>query len=617
MADSQTESPQKSTYLADTRDEEAIANRFPIASGKETFALLWELIKPERTRLFWAVIVLTAGAQCGVLVPKLMGTIVDEATAGATMRDLLLGVGVKMLLAVIGSAILGAQGFAMTARVAETMIARLREDMVTTVLRLPVARIEKAGSGDIVSRASDDVAQVSTAVTQVMPVATNAFFTLAVSIFGVGTVHPAFILAFCLVLPVQFYAFRSYIKMATPVYAAERGAMAERANELLSSVNGSAAVRAFALRAVRQQIIAHWSWVSVRHFVDARITHNIIMGWMHLAEFLGMAATLVLGFYLVQADATSIGGAMAAMLLFMRLFGPLTRVVFVLDIAQTGFTSLTRIVGVLRQRPAEHGEAESTGATGVQVEKLRFSYADVDAADSDADATDIPLALKDISLNIPDGQTYALVGTSGAGKSTLAAIIAGLRTPLSGSVMVAGYDMVNDAEEARGRAVVLVTQEVHVFEGPLRDDLRLVAPNATDEEICAALREVGADWALEFSDGLDTIVGRGGLLLDPVRAQQLALARVILANPPVVILDEATAEAGTSGAEVLADAAVAVTENRTALVVAHRLDQAEAADGIVVMEHGEIIEQGSHEELAAAGGRYAELWAAWCRGRGE
>ena len=156
--------------------------------------------------------------------------------------------------------------------------------------------------------------------------------------------------AFLVVAPVHVLAVRGYLRTAPAVFAAERGAMAERARMVLSTIHGLPAVRAFGLAALRRLGIAEWSWKVVRHGVDARITHNIIMARMHFAEYLGMASTLVLGFYLVQAGHTTIGGATAAMLLFMRLFAPLTRMVMVLDVAQSGATSLTRIVGVLRER---------------------------------------------------------------------------------------------------------------------------------------------------------------------------------------------------------------------------------------------------------------------------
>ncbi|MFC3851090.1 ABC transporter ATP-binding protein [Corynebacterium hansenii] len=591
----------RTVFLADGRDAATTADRFPVAGAGETLRHLRTLVRGRRLRLLAAVAVLVAAAWCGVLVPKLMGGIVD-VVAGGGDRGAIGWLTLRMIAAAIGSGVLSALGFRMVARLAETAIADLREDMVATALGLPVERVERAGAGDVVSRATDDVARVSDAVTQTLPIAAGAAFTVLVSIAGVGSVDPRFMVAFLVVAPVHVLAVRGYLRTAPAVYAAERGAMAERARMVLSTIHGLPAVRAFGLAGLRRAGIAEWSWRVVRHGVDARITNNVIMARMHLAEYLGMASTLVLGFHLVRAGHTTIGGATAAMLLFMRLFAPLTRMVMVLDVAQSGVTSLTRIVGVLRERRPDHADAAPDPAAGVELRGVGFSYGRGSA-------------LSGIDLAIAPGETVALVGSSGAGKSTLAAIVAGLRISDAGTVMVGGHDLTRDAEAARGRTVALVTQEVHVFEGTLRDDLTLAAPDAGDDAVLAALERVGAGWHRRLPDGLDTIVGHGGLRLDPVAAQQVALARVLLSDPPVIVLDEATAEAGSAGAGSLARAADEVTRGRTALIVAHRLDQAAAADRVVVMEGGRIVESGAHDALVAAGGRYAALWAAWSEGR--
>jgi ATP-binding cassette subfamily C protein len=589
------------TFGVDSRDAAMTADRFPVAGAGETLQHLRTLVRGRGLRLSVAVAVLIAAAWCGVLVPKLMGGIVDVVADGGARGDIVELAG-RMIAAAIGSGVLSAIGFTLVARLAETAIADLREDMVGTALGLPVERVERAGAGDVVSRATDDVAQVSAAVTQTLPIAAGALFTVLVSIAGVGSVDWRFMAAFLVVAPVHVLAVRGYLRTAPAVFAAERGAMAERARMVLSTIHGLPAVRAFGLAALRRLGIAEWSWKVVRHGVDARITHNIIMARMHFAEYLGMASTLVLGFYLVQAGHTTIGGATAAMLLFMRLFAPLTRMVMVLDVAQSGATSLTRIVGVLRERRPEHADADPDPSAGVELRGVNFSYGRGSAVD-------------DVDLTIAPGETVALVGSSGAGKSTVAAIVAGLRIADSGTVMVGGHDLTTDAEAARGRTVALVTQEVHVFEGTLRDDLTLAAPDVDDAAVLDALERVGAEWHHGLPDGLDTIVGIGGHRLDPVAAQQVALARVLLSDPPVVVLDEATAEAGSSGADTLARAADEVTRGRTALIVAHRLDQAAAADRVVVMEGGRIIESGPHARLVAARGRYATLWGAWSEGR--
>nr|BFE59012.1 hypothetical protein GCM10020063_035380 [Dactylosporangium thailandense] len=230
---------------------------------------------------------------------------------------------------------------------------------------------------------------------------------------------------------------------------------------------------------------------------------------------------------------------------------------------------------------------------GLMLRDVTFAY---------DDGTDV---LHGVTLHVAPGTRVALVGSTGAGKSTLAAIAAGLLHPRSGIVTVGG----RPPSTAR---VAVVTQETHVFAGPLVEDLRLARPGATDAEVSAALATVDAlGWARDLPEGLRTVVGEGGHPLTAAQAQQLALARVVLADPPVAVLDEATAEAGSLGARHLETSALAATAGRATLVVAHRLTQAATADRIVVLDGGRVAEEGTHAELVAADGAYARLWRAW------
>jgi ATP-binding cassette subfamily C protein len=321
--------------------------------------------------------------------------------------------------------------------------------------------------------------------------------------------------------------------------------------------------------------------------MHARTVLNAFFARLNLAEFLGMAALLVVGFLLVGSGEGSIGGTTAAMLLFLRLFGPINELLIVIDELQSALASLSRIVGasLSGDDAAARSEHRVSDDAGIRVERLSHSYVDGHPT------------LEDVDVLVPVGTTTALVGASGAGKTTLGALIAGIHRPRTGTI---------DAPED----VVLVTQDVHVFETSLRENLTLARPDADDRDLRAALAVAGAAPLLaRLADGLDEQIHPGSL--SPAEAQQVALARVVLADPAAVVLDEATAEAGSSDADRLEEAALRVVRGRTALMIAHRLSQAEAADHVVVLAHGRVREQGTHESLLAADGEYAQLWNAW------
>lgn len=550
-----------------------------------------------------AAVLLGIGAWCTVSVPRLMGRIVDIATSG-TDGDLWRTAGLMAAAAVIAGVTDGA-GYFLLARLSERLIANLREEMVGTALGLPTHRVEDAGTGDVVSRSTDDVAQTSSAVMEVLPVLSGAVFVIAATGIGLLTVDWRFLAVILLVSPVYWLAARAYLRKAPQLFAAERASMGLRARRVLEAIHGRKTVRAFRMERDMHDRISDASWSVVDNSVAANRVMVRLLNRMLGAEFVMITSALVLGFVLVDRGTLGVGSVTGAALMIIRVRGPLQQVMRVLDAAQSGYASLARIIGVTVDPPRPVPDAGAPEARGeVVLKNVAFRY----GKDS--------WAVSDVNFRIEPGRTVALVGASGAGKTTVATLLAGLREPTAGEVMVDGAPVTALSDSERAARLALVSQEVHVFSGTLRDDLLLAAPDATDGALSETLMAVGADgWLATLSDGLDTEVGARGVLPDPVVAQQLALARVLLRDPKVVVLDEATAEAGSAGARALEDAARRLTEGRTALTVAHRLDQARQADEILVMEDGRIVERGSHDDLVASGGRYAELWSVWSRGR--
>lgn len=567
----------------------------PIADGAGVRAALGAMLRERRGLAAGTLAVLVAGTAVGLATPPLLGHLVDlvleRRPAGALSTPVLLLVAVAVV-----QGLLTAAGALLLARLGEGMLARLRERFVSRALGLPLEQVERAGSGDLTSRVTEDVTIVGEAVRDAAPEFARATLTIGLTLIGLGVLDWRFLVAALIAVPIQVHTLRWYVRRAAPLYATQRVAGGELQQQLLETVGGARTVRSFRLGPAHLDRVGARSGRTVELMLRAVRLQTRFFGRLNLAEYLGLSAVLVVGYALVRDGQVSIGTATAAALYFHSLFTPINIALALVDDAQQAAASLARLVGVADLPtpldPADHAPSDG----GVTVRAVGHAY--------------VPghPVLTDIELDVPAGRRVALVGASGAGKTTLAKLIAGVQRPSTGTVRLGGVD---PADPGR-RAVALVTQEVHVFTGPLADDLRLARPAATDGELRAALDRVGAlEWVTALPDGADTVVGDAGHRLTVAQAQQLALARLVLADPRVAVLDEATAEAGSAGARQLERSADAALAGRTGLVVAHRLTQASTADEVVVLDGGRVVERGTHAELVAAGARYAALWAAW------
>ncbi|MDG4666641.1 ABC transporter ATP-binding protein [Mycobacterium sp. 236(2023)] len=574
----------------------------PVATMSRTWSWLVGDLRTRRTQTIATVLVGLVAAAVATVPIYLLGSLVDRVDAGSTVDSL---VGLATIIgaaALIGGLGTGLSRYLIT-RLGEHAVADLREDVLRRALHLPATTVEESGRGDLLSRVGPDVAAVAKAVSQVLPDMLNAFFLGVVTLVGMASLDWRLGLAGALCIPAYVAGLWWYLPRSGPMYAEQRIALARRAQATVESIQGARTIDAYEVHGTHLDGIERASARARDIEVGVFTLFTRLVGRVNRAEFIGLTATLVVGFLLVRGDAVTVGQVTAAALMFHRLFNPIGMMMYNFDEIQAGAACLARLVGVIDLRPpveAAPGTTRTPAGADVEVRNVSFSYGTG------------PEVLHDVTLSIPAGTRCALVGTTGAGKTTLAAVVAGLYLPDQGQSFIGGVPVADIGDDELRTWVATVTQEVHVFSGALIEDLRLAAPDADEKQIWSALDQVGArGWVSALDDGLDTLVGEQGTSLTAAQAQHIALARLVLADPKVVVLDEATAEAGSANAAELESAAIAATAGRTTLVVAHRLTQAATADQIVVMDDGRIVERGTHAQLVTLGGRYARLWNAW------
>ncbi|MEV6587175.1 ABC transporter ATP-binding protein [Streptomyces acidicola] len=575
------------------------ASTLPVGAPATVRAYVTELFRRHRRAFVLLVTVNTVAVVASMAGPWLLGGLVERVSDGVRELHLELTAGL-FLAALVVQAVFVQQVRLRGAMLGERMLADLREDFLVRSVGLPPGVLERAGTGDLLSRITTDIDRLANAMREAVPQLAIGVVWAGLLLGGLAVTAPPLAPVVLVALPLLVVGCRWYFKRAPSAYRSEAAGYAAVAAVLAETVDAGRTVEAHRLGerriALSERRIEEWTawerytlWLRSVLFPVINITHVTVLG-----------SVLMIGGVFVLQGWIGIGQLTTGALIAQMLVDPVGLILRWYDELQVAQVSLARLVGVRDIEPDAGDASVTPDGRHVHADKVHFGYrADVDV-------------LRKVSLEVAPGTRLALVGPSGAGKSTLGRLLAGIYAPRNGRITLGGAELSRmPAEDIRSH-VALVNQEHHVFVGSLRDNLLLARTGAQDAELWAALGAVDADgWARALDEGLDTEVGSGALALTPAQAQQIALARLVLADPHTLVLDEATSLLDPRAARHLERSLARVLDGRTVVAIAHRLHTAHDADVIAVVENGRITELGSHDQLVAEDGAYAALWRSW------
>lgn len=600
---------------------------------ERSMALLRQMLRPHRGALALSIISVLLVSGSSAIAPILIARVLDSSIEPLKQGDAspLLTLLAFFVVATAVTAIFSWVNVAYTVRVSLGVVVYLRKRVFRHAQSLSVSFHERYTSGKVISRLTSDIDTVRSFLDSGISQLAITLLSMVISAVAIFLLDWRIgLLMLAMGVPIYFLT-RWFQKAAVPVFRTMRTESARLTSRFVETFTGIRAVKAFGAEA---QMRTEYAQASERYRLAVMDSIKIFGVYSPVLMLLGnvfIAGALVLGGYAVLGGTMQIGTLLALVIYANRVFEPVMQLSEFYNMFQSAMSALEKLSSFLAEEPevaepehpheravepATESAAESApgpsaaGASGGVSGTVRGALVELDSAVFGY--TSDRHALKETSLRIEPGTTVALVGATGAGKSTIAKLVARFYDVSSGQVRIDGVDVRQLADVQLRREVLMLTQEVFLFSASILENIRMGNPQASDEQVKAAAKAVGADAFIErLRDGYESQLGRGGITLSAGQRQLVSFARVFLANPRVLILDEATASLDIPSERAVQAALRTVLAGRTALVIAHRLSTVLGADRVLVIHEGSVVEDGSPQQLIAAGGRFAAMYASW------